>query len=173
LPAAADWDLESYAEARSCAEQAVRLAPDESRFFWSLAEVESAGCLHLFKDQGSRDRAYRAFDLAQALAPHDVRISLNAGEFALRAGDPLTARRKAEHVLRVEPAAVPAHLLLAESLLVLGPEFSARVADLLDAATEIAGQHPPNAISTRYERELLDIEAPRLDRIRERLTPPQ
>jgi O-antigen ligase len=164
------WTLDDYSRARIDAETAIRLHPAESKYHWTLARVEGRGCRELFRDLKSRDRAYSEFRAAQQLAPHDVRISLQAGAFALSVGDPLTARERADYALGLEPNAVPGHLLLAEIELNSLANDLDRIDDHLNTAMTIAAENPPNRLSTSYERQLLDIDNNRLAAITRRLT---
>jgi len=170
VASATRWTIDDYARARIEAETAIRLHPAESQFRWTLARVEGRGCREIFRDLKSRDRAYRNFKLAQQLAPHDVRISLQGGAFALSVGDPLTAQERANYAMKTEPNAVPAYLLLAEVALNSDRFDPARVDGYLESAQRIAAENPPNRLSTSYERQLLDINPNRLEAIERRLT---
>jgi len=165
-----NWTLDDYSRARIDAETAIRLHPAESKYHWTLARVEGRGCRELFRDLKSRDRAYGEFRLAQQLAPYDVRISLQAGAFALSVADPLTARERAEYALELEPNAVPGHLLLAEIELNSLADDLDQVDKHLQTAMTIAAENPPNRLSTSYERQLLDMDNDRLAAITRRMT---
>jgi O-antigen ligase len=159
-----------YAASREDAEAAVRLQPADSDYRWGLARIEARGCLELFRDAATRERAKGHFEAAQRLYPTDPRISLDAGEFLLSAGDPAAARRLAERALRIEPNAVPARLLLAESLLELGArDAPSRAAGLLREAREIEAAHTATAAQGRYQQELLAADSRTMIRVEARI----
>lgn len=166
-----ELDLAAYAEAREAAETALRLQPRAAEYAWTLARVEAEACLRLFRDEATRERAVGNFELAQALAPMDSRVSVDAGGFLLSSGDPLGARRLAERALRIEPNAVPPRLLLAESLLDAGaPEATTRAGHLLAEAREIAERWSGAMPDGVYPREMLRFDARAASRIEEKLS---
>jgi tetratricopeptide (TPR) repeat protein len=161
-----DWDPALYAAAREAAEQAVRLHPTEAAYEWGLARVEALGCLRLFRDAATRERALTHFERAHQRSPADARIAIDAGEFLLSAADPHRARRLAERALRIEPNAVPARLLLAEALLDSGePDAGPRAEALLAEALELAARWEAVAARGRYQAEMLSVDPARADRI--------
>ena len=151
--------LDDYVEARERAEEAERLQPADAAYAWGLARVEAQACIELFRDVATRDRALASFERAQRLSPTDVRVSIDAGQFLLSAGDPGGARRLAERALAIEPNAVPAKLLLAESLLAAGgPGSATRAGELLGDARSIASRWESVAGTGIYAGEMLTLD---------------
>jgi O-antigen ligase len=166
-----EWGLEEYVAAREKAEAAVRLQPADSGFEWSLARVEAQGCLRLFRDAETRERAMRHFERARQRFPTDPRIAIDAGRFLLDAADPHRAKRLAEEALRLEPNGVPSRLLLAEALLAgREPDASRRASLLLAEARELAERHAGIARRGVYQRELLSLNRAQAARVEAMLT---
>ena len=170
LPSSGSLGLADYVAARESAETAVRLQPADATYAWGLARVEARACLELFRDTAARDRALARFERAQTLAPSDVRISIDAGQFLLSAGDPAGARRLAERALGVEPNAVPARLLLAESLLASGSGDSLpRARVLLEGSRALAARWEDEARRGIYAAEMLRLDRRAVARIEREL----
>ena len=154
-----------YAQARVYLDRAIQASPQDFRPHWARARMEGRACLARYRDRASRDRALAAFERAQALAPADPRISIDAGQFALAAGAADQARRLAERALRREPNAVPAHLLLARSLLAgPQPDFVAAQASLSEAR-RLAGSLTPPPGGAMYAAEMLRLDPGQVARL--------
>ena len=164
--APAELTPESYATAREYADHAIRLQPAASERRWGLARIEARACLELLGDAASRERARRQFEAARGLARRDVRIAVDEGQFLLAAGQPRLAQRLAEEALRLEPNAVPALILLAQSLIRQDPHAGPRAARLLDQAEQTADKHADARGANRYSLELLSLDRERLARLR-------
>ncbi len=159
-----------YAEAREAAERAVRLEPADVRYRIGVARVEALACTKLFRDEATRARASARYDEASLRSRHDPFPLLEKGGFLLDAGDPAGARRSAEQALRIEPEAVPARLLLAESVLAEGaPGARERAARLLSEAEAVARRWAARPKGSPYEQNLLTLDASRVQVIRSRL----
>jgi O-antigen ligase/Tfp pilus assembly protein PilF len=161
LARSASWTAADYAAAREAAETAVRLHPRSSSTWSALAHVEGAGCLTLFKDVASRERAERAFTKASDAARHDPFIPLDAARFLLSAGDPEGARRQAERALSIEPSAIPPRIVLARALEAAGGPAAAPSADKLRSeAAALARRFATEPKESPYALALLTLDAP-------------
>ena len=165
-----EWTAEDYAAAREDAEAAIRLNPQSPAPWRVLARVEGVACRGLFGDVATRERAVSAFREAEALAPHDPFLPLEASAFLLATGDPDGARRAAERALRIEPQAIPPRLVLARAVLDEGaPGAAAVAARLLEDAERIASRHAAVPRESPYAARLLALDPAELGSLRSRL----
>jgi tetratricopeptide (TPR) repeat protein/O-antigen ligase len=152
------WSAADYAAARDAAEAAIRLHPRSASAWSALAHVEGAGCLSLFKDVASRERAEHAFAQASEAARHDPFIPLDAARFLLSAGDPEGARRHAERALAIEPSAIPPRIMLARALEAAGGAPAAE--KLRSEARALAQRFATEPKESPYALALLSLDAP-------------
>ena len=160
-------DPATYATLREDAETAIRLNPKAAVGFTALAHVEGAGCLGVFGDVPTRERARSAFEEAERRSPFDPFLPLDAARFLLAAGDPGGARRAAERALRLEPRAVSPRLTLAKALLAEGgPEATAAARARLDEAEDLARRFADLPRESLYVKGLMDLDRAELARLR-------
>ena len=170
LASGREFGVSVYAEAREAAETAVRLEAADARYRIAIARVEALACTRLFRDEAARARAAVRYDEAVERSCHDPYPLLEKGGFLLDASDPAGARRAAEQALRIEPEAVPARLLLAESLLAEGGAGAREsAARLLAEAEARARRWAAWPKESSYEQNLLTLDPARARAIRERL----
>ncbi len=158
-------DADSWRILRSEARRWTRNQPNSVQPWQALARVERIGCLQVFQDRETCNRAVNAYVQATRRSPYDVLLRLEQASLLLSIGQPDRALRATDAALRLEPNVAAAWLLRAEIRMVsdpLDPETAGRD---LTRAREVAARNEDAWLAREEWRRLLSPDAAAFQRV--------
>jgi O-antigen ligase len=160
-------DAESWRVLRAEARRWTRNQPNSVQPWQALARVERIGCLEVFQDRETCNRAVRAYAQANRRSPYDVFLRLEQATLLLAIGQPNPALRATDTALRLEPNAAAAWLLRAEIRMESEPLDREAVGRDLARARELADRNKNAWLAREEWRRLLSPDATAFQRVEE------